>query len=129
MRSVVAFATVFASALAAPLVSWSPALGEFYAAVDRHIQVARQAGSINNPPTCDLSRAVQPVAPTPLPTPDPSWKLAEVVIGRGVQVSISSLAAEACTNQACRTIPAPKHLRMSSQKPSEPSHHFTTSHA
>lgn len=75
------------SVLAAPLASWSPALGEFYAAVDRHIQTARQAGSVTTPPTCDLSKAQMPVAPTPLPAPDPSWKLSEVVVGRGVQVS------------------------------------------
>lgn len=87
MRSVLALTACFTSALAAPLVSWSPALGEFYAAVDRHIQIARQSGSTSTPPTCDLSKAVQPVAPTPLPSPGPGWTLAEVVIGRGVQVS------------------------------------------
>lgn len=87
MKSILALGTVFTSALAAPLVSWSPALGEFYAAIDRHIQIARQDGPIGNPPTCDLSKAVQPIAPTPLPVPDPAWKLTEVVVGRGVQVS------------------------------------------
>ncbi|KAK5938305.1 hypothetical protein PMZ80_009275 [Knufia obscura] len=85
MKSILALGTVFTSALAAPLVSWSPALGEFYAAIDRHIQIARQDGPIGNPPTCDLSKAVQPIAPTPLPVPDPAWKLTEVVVGRGVQ--------------------------------------------
>ena len=93
MRSVIAYTAIFTSALAAPLVSWSPALGEFYAAIDRHIQIARQDGSVTSPPTCDLSRAVQPVAPTPLPTPDPSWTLSEVVVGRGVQVCIPSICS------------------------------------
>lgn len=86
MKSTLALGILFSSALAAPLASWSPALGEFYAAVDRHIQLARQQGKVANPPVCDLSKAVQPVAPTPLPAPDPSWTLAEVVVGRGVQV-------------------------------------------
>lgn len=85
MQPIIFFLTLLSTALAAPLVSWSPALGEFYALVDKHIQVARQQGTAN-PPTCDLARAVQPVAPTPLPAPDPSWTLKEVVIGRGVQV-------------------------------------------
>lgn len=88
MRSILALGTLLTSTFAAPLVSWSPALGEFYAAVDRHIQVARQDGTVASPPTCDLSKAVQPIAPTPLPTPDPSWTLTEVVVGRGVQVCL-----------------------------------------
>lgn len=91
MKSI-AFYTCITSALAAPLASWSPALGEFYAAIDKHIQLARQAGA--SPPTCDLSRAVQPTAPTPLPAPDPSWKLSEVVVGRGVQNYTCSLASK-----------------------------------
>lgn len=44
-------------------------------------------------PSCDLSKAQQPVAPTPLPSPDPSWKLATVAIGRGVQNYTCSLAS------------------------------------
>lgn len=87
MKSIIYYSTFLTSALAAPLVSWSPALGEFYSAVDRHIQLARAEGTSANPPTCDLSKAQQPIAPTPLPTPDPSWTLTEVVVGRGVQVS------------------------------------------
>lgn len=87
-------------------MSWSPALGEFYALVDKHIQIARQDGTAN-PPTCDLSRAVQPVAPTPLPAPDPSWKLKEVVIGRGVQVCNPLLCSnDHLTNNPHRTTPA-----------------------
>jgi len=86
MRGIIILATCLTSALAAPTLSWTPALGEFYTAVDRHIQVARRDGVVN-PPTCDLSNAAQPVAPTPLPAPDPSWKLTQVAIGRGVQVS------------------------------------------
>ena len=82
MKSII-FTTFIATSLAAPLVQWSPALGEFYAAVDRHIQIARQAGS--PPPTCDLSKAVLPTAPTPLPAPNADWILSEVVVGRGVQ--------------------------------------------
>lgn len=85
MQPIVLLSAFLSTALAAPLVSWSPALGEFYSLVDKHVQMARQEGT-SNPPTCDLSRAVQPVAPTPLPAPDAGWKLKEVVIGRGVQV-------------------------------------------
>lgn len=88
MQSLILLVTFLCTALAAPLASWSPALGEFYALVDKHVQIARQDGTAN-PPTCDLSRAVQPVAPTPLPTPDPSLVLKEVVIGRGVQVCLA----------------------------------------
>lgn len=87
MHPILFYSTIISTALAAPLVSWSPALGEFYAAVDRHIQTARQNGAIDSPPTCDLSQASMPAAPTPLPAPDPSWTLSEVVVGRGVQVS------------------------------------------
>ena len=93
MKSILALSTLLSSVLSAPLVAWSPALGEFYAAIDRHIQVARQDGTVANPPTCDLSKAVQPIAPTPLPNPDPSWSLAEVVVGRGVQVCSSIIYA------------------------------------
>lgn len=65
---------------------WSPELAEFYSAVDNHIQKARARGLTLQPPTCDLSNAVMPVAPTPLPTPAPGLILREVAIGRGVQV-------------------------------------------
>lgn len=85
MQPIILLTTLLSTALAAPMVSWSPALGEFYALIDKHVQIARQEGT-NGPPTCDLSRAVQPVAPTPLPVPDSSLTLREVVIGRGVQV-------------------------------------------
>jgi hypothetical protein len=69
---------------------WSPELAEFYSAVDNHIQKARARGLTLQPPTCDLSNAVMPVAPTPLPTPAPGLILREVAIGRGVQVRAPS---------------------------------------
>lgn len=84
MKSILLLGAFLTSTFAAPLSSWSPALGEFYAAVDRHIQLARQQGTAS-PPSCDLAQAVQPTAPTPLPKPDSSWVLSEVAIGRGVQ--------------------------------------------
>src|SRR5450755_3358621 len=65
---------------------WSPELAEFYSAVDNHIQHAKARGLTQQPPTCDLSNAVMPVAPTPLPSPEPGLILREVTIGRGVQV-------------------------------------------
>ena len=65
---------------------WSPELAEFYSAVDNHIQKARARGMTQQPPTCNLSNAVMPVAPTPLPSPAPGLILREVAIGRGVQV-------------------------------------------
>lgn len=49
----------------------------------KHVWTAREQSAF---PQCDLSRASQPVAPTPLPSPDPSIVLREVVIGRGIQV-------------------------------------------
>jgi hypothetical protein len=78
------------SALAMPTPTstyeWSPALAEFYTVVDRHIQEARAAPGFPQPPACDLSEAVMPVGPTPLPAPNPGDMLAHVAIGRGVQV-------------------------------------------
>lgn len=88
MHGLFVLATYLTTALAAPTLTWTPALGSFYAAVDAHIQNARRDNTITTAPTCDLSKAVQRVAPTPLPSPNPSWTLSEVVIGRGVQVSL-----------------------------------------
>lgn len=65
---------------------WSPELAEFYSAVDNQVQKARARGLTQQPPTCNLSNAVMPVAPTPLPSPAAGLILREVTIGRGVQV-------------------------------------------
>jgi hypothetical protein len=76
--------------LAAPTqtisLEWSPELAEFYSAVDNQIQKTRARGLTQQPPTCNLSNAVMPVAPTPLPSPEAGLILREVTIGRGVQV-------------------------------------------
>lgn len=127
MYGLLVLATYLTTALAAPTLSWTPALGSFYAAVDSHIQNARRDGTVT-PPTCDLSKAVQPVAPTPLPVPDPSWTLSEVVIGRGVQVSSPSLFpiyhSTKLTFQP-RTTLALSHQKTSSPLLLVPLHHCT----
>ena len=64
----------------------SPELAEFYSAIDSHIHQAKARGLTQQPPTCDLTSAVMPVAPVPLPSPEPGLILREVTIGRGVQV-------------------------------------------
>lgn len=89
-RALFALASITSLGLAAPtltLLGWSSQLAEFYSLVDKHAQLARDLPDFPNPPSCDLTQASQPVAPTPLPSPDPSLVLKEVVIGRGVQVS------------------------------------------
>ena len=85
VRGHLVLATCLTSALAAPTLQWTPALGEYYTTVDRHIQAARQAGALNVP-SCDMSKAVMPASTTPLPAPEEGWTLSEVVIGRGTQV-------------------------------------------
>lgn len=93
MRSILVLAALAAVSIAAPsrtvvergTYDWSPALAEFYSAVDRHIQQARDASGLSTPPPCDLSKAQMPIAPTPLPVPDSSYTLRHVAIGRGVQ--------------------------------------------
>ena len=64
----------------------SPERAEFYSAVDSYIHQAKARGLTQQPPTCDLTNAVMPVAPVPLPSPEPGLILREVTIGRGVQV-------------------------------------------
>lgn len=87
MKATLLSSIFIASALAAPTINWTPALGEFYSAVDAHIREARQNGANGAvyPQSCDLSKAQLPSAPTALPAPDPSWYLSSVVVGRGVQ--------------------------------------------
>ncbi|KAK3117817.1 hypothetical protein LTR53_000366 [Teratosphaeriaceae sp. CCFEE 6253] len=45
----------------------------------------RFPGPGSNPPTCDLSQASMPVAPTPLPAPAAGLSLSHVAVGRGTQ--------------------------------------------
>jgi hypothetical protein len=66
----------------------SPKLVDFYSVVDNHIHQAKTRGLTQQPPTCDLTHAVMPVAPVPLPSPEPGLILREVTIGRGVQVRL-----------------------------------------
>jgi len=91
MISILPLLVLAGSALvnAAPTATyaWSPALAEFYSVVDRHIQEARAAPNFPQAPACDLSQAVMPVGPTPLPAPNAGDLLGHVAIGRGVQVS------------------------------------------
>jgi Protein of unknown function (DUF3455) len=66
----------------------SPERVDFYSVVDSHIHQAKVRGLTQQPPTCDLTYAVMPVAPAPLPSPEPGLILREVTIGRGVQVRL-----------------------------------------
>lgn len=91
MKYLTVFATLAATVLAAPApapakgtTEWTPALAGYFDVVYKHIQEARQNGA--NPPTCDLSKAALPAAPTPLPILD-SYILEHVAIGRGTQVA------------------------------------------
>jgi len=106
MKSFVPLLLTFATAsLAAPTQTvkdrstydWSPALAEFYSVVDRHIQEARSVSSYPFPPTCDLSKAQMPAAPTPLPSPGPGATLDLVVIGRGIQNYTCAIADASTT--------------------------------
>ena len=93
--TILALSAFIATALTAPTTgtdptisyTWSPELAQFYSAVDKHIQIARQQPTFPVPPPCDLTHASMPVAPTPLPSPAAGLVLQEVTIGRGVQVS------------------------------------------
>ena len=98
---------------------WSPELAEFYSAVDNHVQKARARG-LTQQPTCNLSNAVMPVAPTPLPSPAAGLILREVTIGRGVQVRWPSTALSqpplililnlqnyTCANASAQATPVP----------------------
>lgn len=90
MRYAILLASLATTLLAAPThtqrdtAKWTPALAGYFDVVYRYIQEAK--ATADSPPTCDLSKAVMPVAPTPLPAPD-GLNLVHVAIGRGVQVS------------------------------------------
>jgi hypothetical protein len=97
MRSIYFFIVSLATvSLAAPSTtvnerdaySWSAPLARFYQEVDKRIQDARRSPDYPNPPACDMSKAVLPVAPIPLPSPDADTHLHHVAIGRGIQVCI-----------------------------------------
>lgn len=64
---------------------WTPTLAGYYEQVAQHIQEAKGRPGGPGAPSCDLSQATLPVAPTPLPSPD-GLRLAHVALGRGVQV-------------------------------------------
>ena len=90
MKYLAVFATLAATILAAPTApdskgttEWTPALAGYFDVVYKHIQEARQNGV--DPPTCDLSKASLPVAPTPFPILA-DYVLEHVAIGRGTQV-------------------------------------------
>lgn len=100
MRSMLLVAMGLATvALAAPSqtieersrYSWSAPLARFYQEVDKMIHEAKKRDDYPEPPACDLSKALLPIAPTPLPNPDPDTYLRHVAIGRGVQVCPSNL--------------------------------------
>ncbi|KIW18829.1 hypothetical protein PV08_03118 [Exophiala spinifera] len=86
MKSLFTIACLATSVLAAPAppkgtFEWTPTLAGYMDVVFSYIQAAK-AGAPS--PTCDLSKAAMPVAPTPLPTPA-GLTLDHVALGRGVQ--------------------------------------------
>lgn len=93
------------------IYSWSAPLARFYQEVDKRIQEARQSPDFPNPPACDMSKASMPVAPTPLPGPDPATYLSHVAIGRGIQVSPCRLVSSFTRLTHYRTTPAQTRLR------------------
>ncbi|RVX66649.1 hypothetical protein B0A52_09400 [Exophiala mesophila] len=89
MRYLTIIAALAATSFAAPTpealrgsTEWSPTLAGYFDLVYKHIKDARQRGG--KPPTCDLSKASLPVAPTPLDFL-PDYTLEHVAIGRGTQ--------------------------------------------
>ncbi|EXJ61920.1 hypothetical protein A1O7_02351 [Cladophialophora yegresii CBS 114405] len=84
MKYSILLASMATTLIAAPVQStWTPALAGYYDVVFQYIQKAKAEGRAASS-TCDLSRAVMPVAPTPLPFP-PGMVLEHVALGRGVQ--------------------------------------------
>ncbi len=76
--------------------------------VFQYIQQAKAGGAS---PTCDLSKAAMPVAPTPLPAPS-GLTLEHVALGRGVQVSLLLRPTRGSfTDASNRTIPVPTPQR------------------
>ncbi|TKA66168.1 hypothetical protein B0A55_11476, partial [Friedmanniomyces simplex] len=59
---------------------WTPSASASYLEFGK-----RFPGADSNAPTCDLSQAVMPAAPTPLPAPASGLTLSHVAIGRGTQ--------------------------------------------
>ncbi|OCT49952.1 malate dehydrogenase [Cladophialophora carrionii] len=83
MKYSILLASMATSLMAAPTkTSWTPALAGYFDVVFKYIQEAKTEGRASA--TCDLSKAVMPVAPTPLPFP-PGLVLEHVALGRGVQ--------------------------------------------
>lgn len=67
---------------------WAPALERYYRAVGKHVAEIRTTKDVSKIlSTCDLTQAVQPVAPSPLPAPAAGLTLTHVALGRGTQVS------------------------------------------
>lgn len=112
MRYLTLIAALAATTLAAPTpealrgsTEWTPTLAGYFDLVYKHIQDARGRGG--RPPTCDLSKASLPVAPTPLEFPS-DYILEHVAIGRGTQVSRHvSLSHDASALTRLRTILVP----------------------
>ncbi|MCJ1366224.1 hypothetical protein MMC16_005350 [Acarospora aff. strigata] len=63
---------------------WAPSLEKYYKAVGKHVADIRDTKNSLTSIPCDLTKAVQPIAPTPLPPPT-DRTLTHVAIGRGTQ--------------------------------------------
>lgn len=107
---------------------WAPALERYYQAVGKHVAEIRTAKDVSNIlSTCDLTQAVQPVAPSPLPAPAAGLSLAHVALGRGTQVS-DTLCLCALTEHQLTfiriTLARERHRRMH-RRSSAPQHRYT----
>ncbi|KAI9791409.1 MAG: hypothetical protein M1816_003977 [Peltula sp. TS41687] len=65
--------------------SWTPVVRAYFEAVGKKFAKAREAPNFPGAPPCDLSKAMMPIAPTPLPPPSDGLTLTHVAIGRGTQ--------------------------------------------
>ncbi|OAL39058.1 hypothetical protein AYO20_01809 [Fonsecaea nubica] len=86
MKYTMLLASLAPTLMAAPLTrdafEWTPTLAGYFDVVFQYMQQAKTPGSPS--PTCDVSKAAMPIAPTPLPSPS-GLVLEHVAVGRGVQ--------------------------------------------
>ena len=127
MKYLFSLACLATSILAAPAppkgtFEWTPTLAGYMDVVFQYIQQAKAGGAS---PTCDLSKAAMPVAPTPLPTPS-GLTLEHVALGRGVQVSLLlDPTRGSFTDASNRIIPVPTPQQ---RRPRSGQLHVSTTH-
>lgn len=84
--------------------NWTPTLADYFDVVFQYMQQAKAPEQFSR--TCDLSRAVMPIAPTPLPLPS-GLVLEHVAVGRGVQVRHWSYTCKLLYTNTRRTTHVP----------------------